>query len=45
MLPREVGRSAGAQALTMKTGVPDVTLLKSHSASEMCIRMHPCEAE
>ena len=32
-------------AATMKTGVPTVTWLKSHSASGMCIRMQPCEAE
>ena len=30
---------------TMKTVVPILTRLKSHSASEMCIRMQPCEAE
>jgi len=32
-------------AETMKTVVPIVTWLNSHSASEMCIRMQPCEAE
>src|SRR5204863_8847595 len=32
-------------AETMKTVVPMRTWTKSHSASEMCIRMHPCEAE
>ena len=32
-------------AATMKTVVPTVTWLKSHSASGMCIRMQPCEAE
>src|SRR5829696_5882110 len=29
----------------MKTVVPTVTRLKSHSASEMAIRMHPWESE
>lgn len=29
----------------MTTGVPISTWWKSHSASEMCIRMQPCEAE
>jgi hypothetical protein len=29
----------------MKTGVPMWTWLKSHSASGMCIRMQPCEAD
>ena len=30
---------------TMKTVVPMFTWLKSHSASLMCMRMQPCEAE
>ena len=30
---------------TMKTGVPTSTWLNSHSASEMRMRTHPCEAE
>src|SRR3954452_1827819 len=34
-----------AHAETTKTVVPTVTWLKSHSASEMCMRMQPCEAE
>ena len=29
----------------MTTGVPSCTWWKSHSASGMCMRMHPCEAE
>src|SRR5436190_12946947 len=33
------------QAETMKTGVPTCTWLKSHSASEMSMRMQPCDAE
>jgi hypothetical protein len=30
---------------TMKTGVPTFTCVKSHSASEIRMRTHPCEAE
>jgi hypothetical protein len=29
----------------MNTGVPTFTWLNSHSASEMRMRMQPCEAE
>ena len=36
---------ARGHAETMKTVVPIRTWLKSHSASEMCMRMQPCEAE
>jgi hypothetical protein len=38
---------AGAQRYlpTMKTVVPTSMRLKSHSASEMAIRMQPCESE
>ena len=33
------------QLFVMTTGVPSSTWWKSHSASGICIRMHPCEAE
>ena len=33
------------QALVMTTGVPISTCVNSHSASGMCIRMQPCDAE
>ena len=36
---------ASHQVGMMKTVVPMFTWLKSHSASGMCIRMHPCETE
>ena len=36
---------AGHQAATMNTVVPTSTWLNSHSASGMCMRMHPCETE
>ncbi len=32
-------------ASVMTTGVPSLTWWKSHSASGMCMRMQPCEAE
>ena len=35
----------GHQAPTMNTVVPMSTVLNSHSASAMYIRMHPCETE
>ncbi len=34
-----------AYASVMATGVPILTCWKSHSASGMCMRMQPCEAE
>jgi len=37
--------SRPSYASVMTTGVPSFTWWKSHSASGMCIRMHPCEAE
>ena len=37
--------TAAAQASVMTTGVPSCTWWNSHSASGMCIRMQPCEAE
>jgi hypothetical protein len=33
------------QASVITTGVPSCTWWKSHSASGMCMRMQPCEAE
>ena len=44
-LRAELQPCAHLTAETMKTGVPTVTWLKSHSASGMCMRMQPCEAE
>src|SRR5205807_4811334 len=41
-LPGELER---LHAATMNTVVPRSTVLKSHSASGMYIRMQPCEAE
>src|SRR5262245_24495619 len=35
----------GRQLSVIRTGVPSATWWNTHSASGMCIRMQPCEAE
>ena len=42
---RDALQPGHAYGATMKTGVPVVTRLYSHSASAICIRMHPWETE
>src|SRR5919204_2982848 len=42
---RKEPQAAGHQSGTIKTAVPMRTWTKSHSASGMRIRMHPCETE
>ena len=38
-------RICGPQLSVIRTGVPISTWWNTHSASGMCIRMQPCDAE